>query len=62
MMDVKMHFAICFRLFAMAKIWWQQGVIWMFNLYVFCCFLEIFYCDEQLGGHYTIRNHGFSKG
>jgi hypothetical protein len=28
----------------------------------FCCFLEIFCCDEQFGGHYIIRNHDFSKG
>ncbi len=59
MMDVKMHFAICFKLFSMAKIRWPQGVIWMFNLYVFCCFLEIFCCGEQYGAHYTMKNHGF---
>jgi hypothetical protein len=51
MMDVKMHFVTCSNFFAMDKIWWPQGVIWMFDLYVFCCFLEIFCYDEQLGGH-----------
>ncbi len=44
MMNVKMHFVICFGFFTMAKIWWPQGVIWMFDLYVFGCFPEIFYC------------------
>jgi hypothetical protein len=44
-------FYLFFFFFAMVKIWWPQGVIWMFNLYVFCGLLEIFCCDEQLGGH-----------
>jgi hypothetical protein len=51
MTNVKMHFGTCSRFFTVAKIWWPQGVIWMFDLYVFCSFLEIFCCDEQLGGH-----------
>ncbi len=51
MMDVKMHFITCLKFLANAKIWWPQGVIWMFNLYVFCCFPKIFCCDEKLDGH-----------
>ncbi len=54
MMDVKMHFATCFKFFAMVNIWWPQNVIWMFDLDVFCCFPEIFCCGEQPCGHEVI--------